>query len=88
MALAVLGLVLPNFTTSTSGPRFLPEQEIFFVTMSLLLYATFLLIVTLRHRGYFVEAKQHRCQAFDASLSSDAVHGFSCADANFVLGCR
>src|SRR5262245_2295712 len=58
MALAVLGLVLPNFTTSTSGPTFSIEQEIFFVTMSLLLYATFLLIVTLRHRGYFVEAKQ------------------------------
>src|SRR4030095_7454532 len=57
IALAVLGLVLPNFTTSTSGPTFSTEQEIFFVTMSLLLYATFLLIVTLRHRGYFVEAK-------------------------------
>src|SRR4030095_973818 len=32
MALAVLGLVLPNFTTSTSGPTFSTEQEIFFVT--------------------------------------------------------
>jgi Ca2+:H+ antiporter len=58
MALAVLGLVLPNFTTSTSGPTFSTEQEIFFVTMSLLLYATFLLIETLRHRGYFVEVKK------------------------------
>ena len=58
MALAVLGLVLPNFTTSTSGPTFSTEQEIFFVTMSVSLYATFLLIETLRHRGYFVEAKQ------------------------------
>ena len=58
MALAVLGLVLPNFTTSTSGPTFSTEQEIFFVTTSLVLYATFLLIVTLRHRGYFVEARQ------------------------------
>src|SRR6516164_6959454 len=27
--LAVLGLVLPNFTTSTSGPTFSTEQEIF-----------------------------------------------------------
>src|SRR6476659_9506168 len=58
MALAVLGLVLPNFTTSTTGPTFSTEQEIFFVTMSLLLYGTFLLIETLRHRGYFVEAKE------------------------------
>src|SRR5262249_29978672 len=58
MALAVLGLVLPNFTTSTSGPTFSTEQEIFFVTMSLVLYATFLLIETLRHRGYFVAPKE------------------------------
>jgi len=58
MALAVLGLVLPNFTTSTTGPTFSTEQEIFLVTMSLLLYGTFLVIETLRHRGYFVEAKK------------------------------
>src|SRR5215216_7084269 len=30
MALAVLGLVLPNFTTSTTGPTFSTQQEIFF----------------------------------------------------------
>src|SRR5215831_6636156 len=58
MALAVLGLVLPNFTTSTSGPTFSTEQEIFFVTMSLLLYGIFLLIQTLRHRGYFLDSNQ------------------------------
>ncbi len=58
MALAVLGLVLPNFTTSTSGPTFSTEQEIFFAAMSLLLYAVFLLIQTLRHRGYFLDVKE------------------------------
>ena len=64
MALAVLGLVLPNFTTSTTGPTFSTEQEIFFVTMSLLLYGTFLLIETLRHRGYFVEAKESAAKTY------------------------
>src|SRR5256885_512755 len=58
MALGVLGLVLPNFTTSTSGPTFSTEQEIFFAAMSLLLYAVFLLIQTLRHRGYFLDVKE------------------------------
>ena len=58
MALAVLGLVLPNFTTSTSGPTFSTEQEIFLVAVSLLLYAIFLLIQTLRHRGYFLDLKE------------------------------
>src|SRR6266540_3768796 len=54
MALAVLGLILPNFTTSMSGPTFSTEQEIFFAAVSLLLYAVFLVIQTLRHRGYFL----------------------------------
>src|SRR5712675_1972433 len=58
MALAVLGLVLPNFTTSTSGPTFSTEQGIFFAAVSLLLYMIFLLIQTLRHRGYFMDVKE------------------------------
>jgi Ca2+:H+ antiporter len=58
MALAVLGLVLPNFTTSTGGPTFSTEQEIFFAAVSLLLYGIFLLIQTLRHRGYFLDSRQ------------------------------
>src|SRR5213594_3903994 len=58
MGLTVLGLVLPNFTTSTSGPTFSTEQGIFFATVSLLLYAIFLLIQTLRHRGYFLDVKE------------------------------
>jgi len=58
MALAVLGLVLPSFTTSTSSPTFSTEQQIFLIVMSLLLYAIFLLIQTMRHRRYFVESRQ------------------------------
>src|SRR6266566_4815724 len=58
MTLAVLGLVLPNFTTSTSGPTFSTEQAIFLIVMSLLLYAIFLLIQTMRHRRYFVEYRE------------------------------
>src|SRR5213594_4398044 len=57
MALAVLGLVLPIFTTSKSGPTFSTEQEIFLVVVSLLLYAIFLLIETVRHRRYFMESR-------------------------------
>src|SRR5207248_1724792 len=48
MTLAVVGLVLPNFTTTTSGPTFSVEQEIFLLVISLLLYAIFLLIQTVR----------------------------------------
>src|SRR5205823_963753 len=50
IALAVLGLVLPNFTTSLSGPRFSTVQEIFLVITSLSLYVVFLFIQTGPHR--------------------------------------
>ena len=41
MALVVLGLVLPNFTTSLSGPRFTIGQEIFLITLTLIIYVIF-----------------------------------------------
>src|SRR5881396_3886420 len=67
MTLAVLGLVMPNFTTSTSGPTLSTEQEIFLVVMSLLLYGIFLLIQTMRHRRYFMESK-------DATVAANVAH--------------
>jgi Ca2+:H+ antiporter len=57
MALAVLGLVLPSFTTSTSGPTFSVEQEIFLLVTSVALYGIFVLIQTMRHRQYFIESQ-------------------------------
>src|SRR4051812_9285216 len=57
MALSVLGLLLPNFTTSMSGPRFSNVQEVFLATTSIGLYAIFLLIQTTRHSQYFIESK-------------------------------
>jgi Ca2+:H+ antiporter len=57
MALAVLSLVLPNFTTSLSGPRFSTVQEIFLATTSIGLYAIFLLIQTTRHSEHFRESQ-------------------------------
>src|SRR5437899_2047149 len=58
MTLAVLGLILPNFTTSTSGPTLSNEQQVFLAVMSIALYGIFLLIQTMRHRQYFVETKR------------------------------
>src|SRR5205809_3818843 len=60
MALSVLGLVLPNFTTSMSGPKLSTVQEIFLVVTSLSLYAIFLLIQTKRHSEHFLESESAR----------------------------
>jgi Ca2+:H+ antiporter len=67
MALAVLGLAMPNFTTSTRGPTFSATQEIFLVVVALSLYGIFLLIQTLRHSGYFTESQ-------DVVIKSAAAH--------------
>jgi len=51
--LAVLGLVLPNFTVSSPGPTFSPLHSTFLILMSIGLYGVFLAIQTSRHREYF-----------------------------------
>jgi Ca2+:H+ antiporter len=58
MTLSVLGLVLPSFTTTTGGPTFSTGQQIFLILVTLILYVIFLLIQTMRHRGYFLESEQ------------------------------
>lgn len=52
--LAVLGLILPSFTSSTPGPTLSPFQAGFLVVMSIGLYGVFLAIQNLRHRDYFL----------------------------------
>ncbi|MGZ8247117.1 TerC/Alx family metal homeostasis membrane protein [Methylomagnum sp.] len=56
--LAVLGLVLPNFTASTPGPTLSPVQSGFLIVMSIALYGVFLAIQNLSHREYFVEPEE------------------------------
>lgn len=51
--LAILVLVLPNFTDSTIGPTLALAQEVFIAIIALLLYAIFLFIQTMRHRNLF-----------------------------------
>ena len=51
--LAVIGLVLPNFT-SAPGATLSTTHEVFLIFMSLGLYGVFLAIQTLRHRQYFL----------------------------------
>ena len=55
VALSTLGMILPNYTTTTLGPTLSRGQETFLVAMCLSLYAVFLTIQTTRHRSYFAE---------------------------------
>jgi Ca2+:H+ antiporter len=51
--LAVLTLILPNYTTSLHGPEFSSLQLGFVATVSLILYGIYILIQTVWHRDYF-----------------------------------
>ena len=58
--LTIVTLVLPNFTLSVPGPFYSPNQLGFVAAVSLILYATFALVQTVRHRDYFLpEGEAH-----------------------------
>ena len=54
LPLAVICLILPNFTQSTSGPTLSTLQEVFVAISSLALYGVFLAVQTVQHRSYFL----------------------------------
>ena len=63
--LAILALVLPNFTDSTLGPTLALAQEVFIAIVSIVLYAIFLFIQTRRHRQLFKDQAAPEPLTFD-----------------------
>lgn len=57
-ALAVLVLILPNYTSSTPTPTLTQSQLIFVSVVTALLYAVFVYIQTVRHTEFFTEVHQ------------------------------
>lgn len=57
-ALSVITLVLPNTTTTTAGPMYSASQLVMIAVVSLLLYAAFVFVQTVRHRDYFLPSGQ------------------------------
>jgi Ca2+:H+ antiporter len=60
LPLAVLSLILPNYTLSTEDGSFSLPQAIFLILMSLGLYGVFLGIQTMRHRDFFMAPPKDR----------------------------
>jgi Ca2+:H+ antiporter len=54
--LTVTALILPNFTTSTAGPTYSAAQLTAVALVSIMLYAAFMFVQTVRHRDYFLAA--------------------------------
>lgn len=57
-AMVVLSLVLPNYVSSAPGPTYAPSQLIFVAIVSVILYGTFVMVQTVRHRDYFLPADE------------------------------
>lgn len=54
MSILVLTMILPNFTTSSETGTYTDSQLIFVAIASLVLYFSFILMQTVRHRDYFL----------------------------------
>jgi Ca2+:H+ antiporter len=54
-ALSVFALVLPNYTETAPDPIKAPSKAVLFLVVTLLFYAVFIFIQTMRHRSYFAE---------------------------------
>lgn len=52
--LAVLALVLPNFTLAKLGPQYSPTQLVFVGALSVILYCVFVFVQSFRHRDHFI----------------------------------
>jgi len=58
LPLTILGLILPDFTHSTTGPTLSTFQMIFLSVMSVGIYGVFLFVQNRRHRGFFMPPEE------------------------------
>jgi Ca2+:H+ antiporter len=77
-AIAVLTLVFPSYTTTVAGPYYSPGQLALVSIATLILYVTFVLMQTVRHRGYFLDADDG-VEDGHASVPSNFAFGASIA---------
>ncbi|MES2979433.1 MAG: ionic transporter y4hA [Pseudomonadota bacterium] len=83
-AISILTMVLPNYTTTTAGPSYSSSQLAFIAVVSLVLYGTFVLVQTVRHRDYFLPV---------AAVDDEAAHApppsakMAATSAALLLGC-
>ncbi|MBY0613096.1 MAG: ionic transporter y4hA [Beijerinckiaceae bacterium] len=78
--LATLALILPNHTVTTSSPTFSLVQLIFVSLATIILYATFVYIQTVRHSDLFIEEPKE-----DAEGGTFGGHSKSIAQDIFFL---
>ena len=71
--LAILGLVLPNYTRSTDDASFSTAQAAFMIVLSVGIYAVFLGIQTVRHRSHFLQPQLDLDDKTETTVSEHGV---------------
>ncbi len=84
MPLAVIGLILPNYTNSGPDQAFSPIQGAFLTLISVALYGIFLTIQNGRHRAYF-RTPRPTAEAKDAKRKWRIVHDVYSAQYHVLL---
>lgn len=74
-ALSVFALVLPKYTETAPDPILSPTKAILFMAITLLFYAVFIAIQTLRHRAFFAEPEHPEDSALAAASHERAATG-------------
>jgi len=79
ITISALTLILPNFTTTTLGPMYSTSQLIFVAIASIVVYGSFLLIQTVRHREYFtVKARKKYMSTAEYRVSDQEFYWSLC----------
>ncbi len=71
--LAILGLVLPNYTHSTDDASFSTAQAAFMILLSVGIYAVFLGIQTVRHRSHFLQPQLELDDSVAGTVSEHSI---------------
>lgn len=74
LPLAVFSLMLPAYTTSNWTPSFSDFQALFFSIITFAMYGVFLLMQTVRHRGYFTEPQEPQVPDHVHAMHATWVH--------------
>jgi Ca2+:H+ antiporter len=75
--LAVLGLIIPDFTTTTVNDTLSPFQSVFLSVMSLGIYGIFLAVQTSRHSVYFIAPNDEGVNADDCMHDVHETHSIA-----------
>jgi len=75
LPLAVICLILPNYTVSGEGPTLSTLHEVFVIVMSLALYGVFVAMQTLSHRKYFLGPNEREETPHAGEIRAAPWHG-------------